>query len=239
MFELTAQQYDAVYASKDYEREAHLIRDAIRGVHPGLHTVLDVACGTGSHDQYLSRYFQVDGIDLEPSYLEVARQRNAGGRYSCGDMQDFSLDRMYDVIVCLFSSIGYVKTIEGLQATLKCFRDHLTHGGIALIEPWITPEDWELNSIRCNTEKRQSTTVLRMCHSTATGRLSRLTCEYLFGDPDGIVHVRDLHEMGLFTRQEMTRAMTGAGFDVEFDPQGLGRGLYTGRLATQPGNGKE
>lgn len=228
---LTPRQYDAVYSAKDYEREAHLVRDVIGRVHPGLHTLLDVACGTGAHDRYLCKYFEVDGLDIEASYLEVARQRNRKGHYRCGDMRNFSLDRLYDVVVCLFSSIGHVETTAKLVETLKCFREHLTSRGIVLVEPWATPEEWELNTIRHETSQHQGTTIARMCHSAGRGRVSQLTCEYLIGDAEGIAHVRELHELALFTREEMTEALEQAGFLVSYDPEGLtGRGLYTGRI---------
>ena len=59
------------------------------------------------NDRYRSKYFEVDGIDIGVSYLEVAGERNRKGHYRCGDMRDFRLDRLYDVVVCLFSSIGH------------------------------------------------------------------------------------------------------------------------------------
>ena len=44
-------------------------------------------------------------------------------------------DRAYDVVLCLFSSIGYVKTKSNLNRAVKCMANHLTPGGILLIEP--------------------------------------------------------------------------------------------------------
>ena len=61
--------------------------------------------------------------------------------------------------------------------------------------------------------------------------MSQLTCEHLIGCAEGVTHVREYHEMALFTREEMTGALEQAGFLVSYDPEGLtGRGLYTGRI---------
>src|SRR3712207_7289123 len=43
-------------------------------------------------------------------------------RFHQGDMTDFDLGRRFDVVVCLFSAIGYVLTEERLRQTLANFR---------------------------------------------------------------------------------------------------------------------
>ena len=55
-------------------------------------------------------------------------------------MTTMSLGRRFDVITCLFSTIGYVKTYQNLAKTLRNFADHLRPGGLLLIEPWFTEE---------------------------------------------------------------------------------------------------
>jgi len=83
MFTKSAHLYDAIYRSfKDYRAESEKVRAAIRGVHPGARTVLDVACGTGEHDLYLKDDFEVDGIDLDEGLLALAREKNPLGRTS-------------------------------------------------------------------------------------------------------------------------------------------------------------
>ena len=74
MFQLSAEHYDALYATKDYEREAHLLRDRLSRIDPSLHTVLDVACGTGAHDEHLCRFYEVDGLDLRTEFTADLKQ---------------------------------------------------------------------------------------------------------------------------------------------------------------------
>ena len=76
-------------------------------------------------------------------------------------MRDFRLDRRHDVVVC--RSIGHVEAVENLLRALKCFRQHLTSSGIVLIEPWITPREWEPNSIQHNVSlSHQGMTIVSM-----------------------------------------------------------------------------
>jgi hypothetical protein len=51
-------------------------------------------------------------------------------------MVNLELGRQFDVVLCLFSSIGYVRTRARLKKTLFSFARHLQAGGVAIIEPW-------------------------------------------------------------------------------------------------------
>ncbi len=57
-------------------------------------------------------------------------------------MLDFDLKRQFDAVTCLFSSIGYVKTKSRLGKAIRNISRHLLPGGVLLIEPWFTPEQW-------------------------------------------------------------------------------------------------
>ena len=56
-------------------------------------------------------------------------------------MADFDLPRRFDVIICLFSSIGYAKTLNRLQKTLTNLARHLRPDGIVVIEPFFSPNN--------------------------------------------------------------------------------------------------
>ncbi len=108
MFARTAQYHDLIYSFKNYGEEASKIRAVIRKEHPAAHSILDVACGTAEHAKLLSAEFAVDGIDLEPGFVEIARRKVPTGTFSVADMRRFELRKKYDVVQCLFSSIGYL-----------------------------------------------------------------------------------------------------------------------------------
>src|SRR4030095_7263880 len=115
MFTKSAQFYDALYHFKDYAAAAEQLHALIQETCPGASTLLDVACGTGKHLEYLRAYYRVEGLDLNAQLLEVARKRCPGVLFHQGNMVDFNLDRSFDVVTCLFSSIGYVKTVDNFK----------------------------------------------------------------------------------------------------------------------------
>jgi len=232
MFSESVELYDLIYSQlKDYPAEAAVVATKLEELMPGLRTILDVGCGTGEHARHLAgRGYSVDGIDIEPRFVEMARTKSTG-TFVCADMMTFDLGRTYDAVLCLFSSIGYVRTLDGVLAALQRFRAHLGSGGIVLVEPWFTPEAMADATVHVHTAEGDGIRVARMSHTRIEGRLSRLTFEYMVGRASGIERASEVHELGLFTVPEMEQAFSESGFDVEFDPDGLtGRGLYVGRV---------
>ena len=138
MFSESAHVYDAIYgAFKDYAAETALIAALVRAEHPDARNILDVACGTGEHAKHLRYHhgFDVDGLDLDAGLLSVARTKVPEAQFFEADMSDFELNRRFDVVMCLFSSIGYLRSLDRITAALRCFRRHLALGGVIIVEP--------------------------------------------------------------------------------------------------------
>ena len=229
MFLDSAELYDAIYHFKDYARESALLRDLIAKAVPGAQTILDVACGTGGHAKFLQDTFSVDGVDLNPDYLRAARSKNPSGNYACADMTDFDLGRTYDAVICLFSAIGNLKTVDRLERAIACMAHHLRPGGLLIVEPWFTPDQWHPGAQYIYAGEIGGNKVCRMSVSAREGNLSVLLFHYLRATAHGIEHHSERLELALFTRAEMTRAFESTGIEVRHDPQGLmGRGLYLG-----------
>ena len=122
MFTESAEFYDAIYSFKDYAAEAAHVAELVGSVRPGTRTVLDVACGTGEHARLLAEQhgFEVDGLDLDPALLRVAREKHPKGHFFEADMSGFALQQRYDVVLCLFSAIAYLVTLERVRLALAC-----------------------------------------------------------------------------------------------------------------------
>jgi SAM-dependent methyltransferase len=234
MFSESAELYDIIYASfKDYEAESAKIAALLEGSRPGCRTVLDVGCGTGEHARLLAQRhgLSVDGIDLEPAFVDIARRKHPAGHFAVADMRDFRLDRRYDAVICLFSSIGYVRTLDGVRQVLACFREHLAPAGVIVVEPWFAPGVLQDGYASSNVADHAGVHVERRGRTEIAGRVSRLQFDYDITDAHGTRHASEVHELGLFTPDEMRAAFEATGLAVEHDPVGLiGRGLYVARL---------
>ena len=231
MFSVSAELYDAIYSFKDYSTESSKIRKLIEQERPGAKSILDVACGTAEHAKHLSANFQIDGIDVEPKFIEIARAKNPSGVYSVADMRSFRLGKRYDVVQCLFSSIAYLLMPNDIIAALKCFHAHLAPGGVILVEPWIAPSAYKPGHPSMITVDKPDLKVCRMNVSTCEGDVSIIHFHYLIGTQDGVRHEEEIHRLSLIPTETMTKYFHAAGLRCQFDPIGLfDRGLFIARL---------
>jgi SAM-dependent methyltransferase len=233
-YERAAEFYDLLYSEeKDYAAEGRLLESLIRGVCPSAESILDVGCGTGAHARsLLDLGFKVDGIDLEPAFVEIARRKCPEGSFEVGDMVDFALGRRYDVVTCLFSAIGYVLTEAGLRSAIRRMHGHLNPGGVLLVDPWFEPGQITDGWITTVAGHVPGLSATRMSRTVVNDSVSRLECEYLVGTTAGIERRTEIHELGLFTQAQMEGAFRAAGFSVAREPKGLrARGIYIGTLS--------
>jgi ubiquinone/menaquinone biosynthesis C-methylase UbiE len=88
-------------------------------------TLLDVACGTGGHLTYLKHHYGSEGLDLDPNLLAIARERHPKLPFHHTDMVQFDLGHTFDAVVCLFSALGYVVTIDRLHSAIAAMARYL------------------------------------------------------------------------------------------------------------------
>jgi ubiquinone/menaquinone biosynthesis C-methylase UbiE len=231
--------YDDIYSStgKDYAAEADRVHELIqKHKQSSGTTLLDVACGTGTHAGFLRRRYDVIGIDANKDMLNVARKKHPEIRFRRGDMRDFSLGRQFDIVTCLFSAIGYMKTKTDLLKAVKTMSRHLLPGGVLLVEPWFSREQFNVGRVSTILVEKPELKIVRMSHGRIKGRISLLKFEYLVGTPQGLEHLTEHHEFGLFSQDEYLDAFKKAGLETTNDPRGVdGRGMYIGVRSGEPG----
>ena len=231
MFSATARYYDAFYdaAGKDYRDESAKLLSRIRARSPDARTLLDVACGTGRHLEHLSREFTCVGLDVAPELLAVAAQRCPDVRFVEADMVQFHLGVRFDVVTCLFSSIGYVRDPAALLRAFAAMAEHLESGGLLIVEPSFSPHNFVGGRVHAVFVDTDELLAVRMNTSSREGDVAVLDMQYLIGADGTITHARERHELGLFTSEQYRRAFADAGLDLQAEEHGLiGRGLLIG-----------
>ena len=232
-----AHLYDLIYTEKDYSKEVVRLLALIDGEAPSRTgaELLDIGCGTGNHIQLLAERFQCTGLDLCEEMLSVARGKVPEASFVQGDMRSFDLGREFDVVTSLFGTIGYALDLEGLETTLACMAKHLRASGVLVIDPWYAPDKWIEGFVNLTTHDEKDLKIARVGSSTRRGLTSVLELHYLVARKgEGVRHLVDVHEMGLFEGDEVLGAMDRVGLDGRFSSEGFAdddRGTY---IAVKP-----
>jgi hypothetical protein len=101
-----------------------------------------------------------------------------------------------------------------------------------LMEPWLPPDAIQVGRVSILTAEADGIKVCRMSHIEVESRLSRIRFEYLIGRPAGIEHAVEIHELGLFTTEELLGCFRDAGLNATHDPKGpCNRGLFVAHAA--------
>jgi SAM-dependent methyltransferase len=231
VFRRSQRFYDEIYSFKDYRAEVEKLKGLIGERHPEARSLLDVACGTGKHLALLRRDFDVSGVDLDPEMIALARERLGDEvPLEIGDMAEFDLGRTLDVVMCLFSSIAYVRTEDRLRAVVANLARHAAPDGLVIVEPWFYPEDWTPGHVSANFVDREDLKIARMSLSPPLSDPLTMTFRYLVATPGGVESFTEEHVVGMFRHEQYVEAFEAAGLDVDHDPEGLmGRGLFVGR----------
>ena len=232
MYRTLAKYYDAIYHWKDYELEAKEIIECIsKNKQSHGNDLLDVACGTGSHLKYLSEKFNCTGIDLNSGILEIAREKLPELEFFEADMTNFDLHKQFDIITCLFSSIGYILTKEKLASAFEQFAKHMKKGGLLIIEPWLSKDIYKTGSPHMTTYSSDDLKIARLNISELNGDISYFEMHYLIAERDKKVqHFVDKHELAMFPIELLIELMEKNGFETQFVKEGLFevRGLLIG-----------
>lgn len=227
----TAETYDAIYeAMKDYAREAARLHMLIeRYQQSGGTMLLDMACGTGLHDQHLQQWYQVEGADLSEAQLVVARKRLPAMTFHLADMTSFDLGKQYDIVTCLFSSIGHVTTLERMYRAISEMAKHLRPGGVLVVEPWIHPDDFVPGRRGTDFVELPDLIVARISSTEREGHICKLLMHHFVDRAGEVTHFVERHDAAMYTIDEYMDAFRAAGLKVWHDSEGLmGRGVFVG-----------
>jgi SAM-dependent methyltransferase len=236
-YDQLARWYDAIYDArgKDYEHEASAILEVVGPLSSPVRSLLDVACGTGRHLQaFAGRVDEVVGVDASPAMLRLAADRlGPDVRLVEADFVSLDLGRRFDLVTCLFSSIGHVADGAGLDAAIAAMARHVAPGGLLVVEPWLTPEAVREGHVDLVTARTDEGVVARAASSFTDRDAVLLHFAWAVATPAGVQTAEEVVRMPLFTVDRYLEAVRSAGLEAawrdEVPALGAHRGLLLGR----------
>jgi len=147
IFDVYSEYYNLIYQDKKYDEEAHFIDSILNEYGRGGTKLLDLGCGTGTHDWILSGLgYQVTGIDQSDEMLNIARNRNHDNpdidkrpTFLRGSLTEFEVDEPKDIIVSLFDVVSYLTSYSDFEEMARRVQKSLVKGGLFIFDCWYGP----------------------------------------------------------------------------------------------------
>lgn len=205
--------YDLIYKWMDYLGEAKFVKKIVAEFKKSDgNNLLDVACGTGNHAQYLQDSFQIVGLDINEDMMDIARKKVPNMELIQGDMKKLNLEREFDVILCLFSSINYHTSLTELEKTLKLFYNHLKAGGVLIFDLGFCTENWDEGRMLVDAVVEGDLQLARISQSRLHNGVFNANFVFLIKENGKMDFEIDQHQIGVFPTKDVKMILEKTGF---------------------------
>lgn len=129
--------YHLLYNNRDFTEAEFFIDNLIAKLNFSNEArILDLACGKGRHSIYLAKKgFDVTGLDISPQSIRYASQfENDKLAFYVHDMRKPFRINYYDVVLNLFTSLGYFRHNYENQQVIRTIKDALICGGLVVVD---------------------------------------------------------------------------------------------------------
>ena len=139
-YEALAGVYDALTGDVGYEKRADYIEKLFLKSRVPVHTVLDLACGTGSMTALLTeRGYELIAVDESPDMLAAAREKasDLAGEppvFLNQSMEALDLYGTVDAAICCLDSLNYLAGPREVQKTFQRLHLFISPGGLLVFD---------------------------------------------------------------------------------------------------------
>ncbi|MCK5559888.1 MAG: class I SAM-dependent methyltransferase [Thermoplasmata archaeon] len=215
LYKKFAKYYDSIYSGMEYKKDVELIQWlADKYKKTDGNRLLDVACGTGSHAILLKDKYSILGIDKNIEMIELAQDKVKGAEFRIADMKNFELGEQFDVIICMFSSMGYNTSYVEFETTLRNFYKHLYPGGIFVFDTWFHKRAWIEGYMNLHTVIEDNLQLARVTQSRSKDNIGNFNMLFIVKDNGVIDFEIDQHKLLIIDVDKVKMLMEELGFET-------------------------
>ena len=139
-YDALASRYDALTGDVQYEKRADFIEKLFRRSRIPVHTVLDLACGTGTMTWILTaRGYELIAVDNSEDMLAAAMRKSGAVEgispiFLHQSMPKLDLYGTVDAAVCCLDSLNYLTDPEDVRRTFRRLHLFVAPGGMLVFD---------------------------------------------------------------------------------------------------------
>ena len=170
------------------------------------------------------RGYEVVGIDISEGMINMAKEKqkrqNLKAEFYLAPMQTFSLNRHFDVVICMFNAINYVTYEEELEKTFRNVHAHLNENGLFIFDFRNgIPSLKEYSPLRIRWFAKDDLRILRISENKLDSMEQLFYTTYtclVFKKERLIEEFQDKHTVRFMFPRETRYMLKQAGFEVLF-----------------------
>ncbi len=206
---------------EDYQEVADIAHRYLQSAQRKVKKVLELGAGGGHSAFYLKQHYAMTLSDLSGDMLALSKRLNPECKHTQGDMRHLRLSETFDGVF-VHDAVDYMCTPEDLEALFKTLFVHCRDGGVVVLMPDHTREDFEAYTDHCGNdgENHIGARCFEWCWDPDPEDTTVVT-DYVFvlRDSEGQTEMfKERHTTGLFARQYWLDTLEKAGFRAEFLP---------------------
>lgn len=195
--------YDLLYGDKDYASEGAYVHNMIKKYNPNARTILNLGCGTGSHDLILQEFgYSCVGVDFSETMLARAQEKaelrsTHNLEFVHGDVRSIRLSKKFDAVISLFHVLSYQTSNEDISAVFVTADEHLQRNGIFVFDCWYGPAVLsDRPAVRLKQFEDDTIHVTRIAEPKMFPNANLVEIHYtLFVKDKRVDHLAELHEV--------------------------------------------
>lgn len=137
-YERLAASYDELTEDVDYQRRADFLERLFQRARLPVHTVLDLACGTGTMTWLLTaRGYELIAVDGSEDMLAAAAAKTGPGIppvFLHQSMPQLDLYGTVDAAICCLDSFNYLTDTKDFARTLAHLHNYIEPGGLLIFD---------------------------------------------------------------------------------------------------------
>lgn len=217
-YQALAGRYDALTADVSYEGWANYAEKHFAKAKLPIHTVLDLACGTGTLTCLLAeRGYEMIGVDQSEDMLAMAMEK---GQEVTGEapiflhqsMEELDLYGTIDACVCSLDSVNYVTSPKDLRRAFQRVHLFMMPGGMFIFD--INSEE-KLKGLdgQMFMDETEDTYCVWRADYNKRSRICTYGMDLFFEEEDGLWRrEEELHQERAYSADELVQYLEEAGF---------------------------
>ena len=182
-YERLAASYDELTEDVDYQRRADFLERLFQRARLPVHTVLDLACGTGTMTWLLTaRGYELIAVDGSEDMLAAAAAKTGPGIppvFLHQSMPQLDLYGTVDAAICCLDSLNYLTNPRDVQRTFERLHLFIAPGGTLIFD--VNTQRSSFVSTGRSTSTRRRTPTASGARSSAAGYAATMSTSLTCG----------------------------------------------------------